>query len=257
MALPQEVNVTEVGLGRLISQWKDKDVVQGVTKSILDNIQVIEDQNQQILRERGIFEAIGAQLDVLGLLVGEARLGRVDEPYRVAILNRIAVNTSDGTPVKMMEIMRLITGSPIARVWEHYPASAFFYVDRGATNSTAVTLQEIAPAGVSTVLLADTLEDSLICSDLISLTSNLVTNNIDNIVTDGIDSITASGTTDSPVGERSFLPELTEGVILNPLCDVLLPATVIFESGLIINDNSDFLAINDGSRIRYQTLEVT
>ena len=251
MALPNTLDVTERGLSRLISQWKDKVVVQGITKALLDNIQVIEDQNQQVLTERGIYEAVGVQLDVIGLLVGEARQGKDDTEYRAAILNRIAINSSNGTPVKMMEILSLLTESDNVKIWEHPTASAFLFADRGVTNATAITVEEIAPAGVKATLLTDVGGNSLICSDLTIGSSSLVTDATDQVVTDAADNIVVASFLDVGTGTNSFLPNLGDP-LTNPLCDVVTTEVINYESGYILDESSNHLITGDGDRIRYQ-----
>lgn len=148
MASPERIDIVEKGLSRLMTQWDDKPVVQGLIKSFLENIQVVEDQNIQLLEERSIDSAVGIQLDILGLLIGQSRnvvegaygeyfgfltnpngvgfnqapffvdgdpiyvtktLG--DDQYRVYLKARAASNGSSGTPEDVIEFFQALFGS--------------------------------------------------------------------------------------------------------------------------------------------------
>lgn len=111
------------GLERLITQWKDKPNVVGLLTSYLENVQEVQDTYQQLNDERGLETAIGAQLDVLGIIIGESRVGRNDTDYRVALKTRIAINTSDGTEPKITEALKILTGVSNFSVRDSYPAA--------------------------------------------------------------------------------------------------------------------------------------
>ena len=61
------------------------------------------------LQQRVVGVAVGAQLDVLGRIVGEARLGDPDANYRLRIKAGILLNVSSGTPEELLAIFRLLT----------------------------------------------------------------------------------------------------------------------------------------------------
>jgi hypothetical protein len=258
MALPTTKDVVGEGLNRLINQWKDKPVVQGLLKSYLENIQPLEDASFQLLDERGIHSAIGEQLDILGLLVGELRRGREDEEYRQAILNRIALNKSDGTPEVILEILSAITLTPLPHLWEHYPANIHAFVDRNVSNETAATLGDASPAGVSTRLMFDRLGNSFRGADIVSAAFDLVLENLDELeVDDGVE-IAVLGVTSNkvvPLSTNSFLPDLLNIQTINPLCEVIDDRSFNAEVGDLLLENDDNLALENGDILGYQIVE--
>lgn len=64
---------------------------------------------QQVLTQRSVDNAIGAQLDVLGRLVGQPRNGVTDDAlYRRYVRARIAANVSDGTIEDAIRIAKCV-----------------------------------------------------------------------------------------------------------------------------------------------------
>jgi len=122
MSLPQNIDQIALGIERLIHQWKDKPNVVGLLTSYLESVQEVEDIYNQLLTERGVDTAIGAQLDILGRIVGEPRNSRNDDDYRNAIRLRISINTSDGTEGSVSDAIKLITGVDDLKVVEIFPA---------------------------------------------------------------------------------------------------------------------------------------
>lgn len=80
--------------------------------------QAIEDALQQLLSGRGPADAVGAQLDVVGAIVGEDREGETDdEAYRRRNFGRIAVNRSHGRVTDVIRVTRLVlTDYPDAEI---------------------------------------------------------------------------------------------------------------------------------------------
>lgn len=117
-------------------------------------VQDLENTIFAVLNGRGLESAIGAQLDGLGALVGEARVGRTDSVYRIWIGARIRLNLSSGTPNQILELVRILiavgAGNPILT---EYPPAHFTVETVGAlTNDEATQIAAIAfaavPAGV-------------------------------------------------------------------------------------------------------------
>lgn len=84
------------GLNRLLSQFKGQPNFEGQLKSFLIQVQEIEAMLHSLVVDRYLDTAEGAQLDGIGRIVGEGRLGRSDLDYRAAIKGRIRVNLGDG-----------------------------------------------------------------------------------------------------------------------------------------------------------------
>ena len=256
MAVPQPYDVVETGADMLIDFWKDKPVVQGLLKSKLREVQKLEDLTFQVLNERNVNDAIGAQLDVVGSIVGENRLGRLDTPYRQAILNRIALNRSDGTPPVILDLLNILSGSPVPNIFEHYPASLHAYIDRGASHSLAKTLEEISAAGVGARLMFDDGGDSFIGSEIITQDYAAVLENDDGLVVEDTSIeylLVYAGDRIIPTGDRSYLPEDIQTETINPMCDLILPS-LIGELGVIQLENNDVLELENGDILEYQII---
>jgi hypothetical protein len=88
-------------------------------------VQELEVAIFDLLTERALGTAADVQLDVIGKLVGQERLGLADEDYRTLIRVRIRVNRSDGHADQLIEILQLMAPllDPTNIIYtEHYPA---------------------------------------------------------------------------------------------------------------------------------------
>ena len=227
MTLPVAQDVVERGLSRLLWQWEDSPLLRGMLESYLTAGQEIEDAFFQLLSERGINEAIGAQLDVLGDIVGEARQGREDDKYRLAILSRGLINNSNGTPEELLEIVATATGATAPALWEHFSGTTMLYVEHGASPLVAHAMQNASPAGTYTALMFDIDQDSFIGSE-VAFSDNILSG-VDVGVEKDIEVLDSEGgnydvAISDGVGDpiaRAYLSEINERVegtqsILNP-----------------------------------------
>ena len=231
MALPILEDTVQEGLENLLWQWRDSPNLRGLLESFLEQFDDLELAYYDLLTKRGVREAEGVQLDVLGDLVGEERAGRKDDRYRAAILSRGLINSSSGTPEEMLTILAENTGSPSVNLWEHFSGTTLMYADRGVTPTVSHAMQDASPAGTYTAVMFDIEEDSFIPSE-IAFSDNILevinaatekdlevldseASNYDLAVSDG-------------VGEpslRAFLPEINERKlgtqsILNPTLEL-------------------------------------
>ncbi len=221
MAILVVKDQVQQGKDRLVTQWAEKVTVQGLLKSYLENVQTIETIYDQLLKERSVFTAIGTQLDNIGVIVGESRLGRSDAVYRQAVLNRVAINRADGTPETIVEILMTITDSTIVTVFEHYPANVHVFINGSPSNETVNTLEVITPVGVSAVLMFDGGVDSYIGATVTQAEFELALENDDFVGLENNDILGISNTVITPVKGRSSFPHLLETAIKNPLCGLL------------------------------------
>ena len=234
MSVPVQQDVVSVGLSRMLSQWKDKAVITGLFKSYLENIQVVENMWFQLLEERDIYTAIGEQLDVLGLIVGENREGRDDEEYRQALFNRIALNSSDGTPNKVLEILEVITLGENVNLFEHFPANIHYFTDGTTTSDITFIMDNASAAGVSVRVMTDVGNTSFIPAALIATQDILGLDGGNTMGVDTGDELGLASFDDVGVGTRSFLPHTLDPdtatrvnfvgatqPLTNPLCAVL------------------------------------
>lgn len=143
-------------LARFTSQYQHAERLLDLAGISADRTQALEDVLQQLLRERWIDNAQGRQLDELGAIVGEPRLGRPDDLYRPAILVRITINRSGGEPEALIAFIDTAFGADVIAYQEMYPAKVEIYT----------RLSEIGPSDevdVSEFVLDD--DDNLELSD--------------------------------------------------------------------------------------------
>lgn len=76
--------------------------------------QDLEDALQQLKLERFVDTADGEQLDVIGRIAGQRRLGLDDDTYRRYIRARVATHNSDGTTEDLLTICDLIVYDDLA-----------------------------------------------------------------------------------------------------------------------------------------------
>jgi hypothetical protein len=144
-------------LARLIEQYKGRPRMEAFIQAFADRVQDIEFALYMTLVESAIDDAVGAQLDVLGDLVGQDRQGMVDNEYRSFVKARIKANRSDGTIEQLIEIADLILESQdvppedLIEVMELYPATVLFEAF-GVTANPLITwrdfLESAAAGGV-------------------------------------------------------------------------------------------------------------
>ncbi len=94
---------------RLYEQFREKPKLLAIiTGAIAPQVQDLEEAAQQITSLLSIADSSGAQLDRIGRIVGQLRLGNLDENYRHYLRARIRANLSRGTPEDMLTVLRLL-----------------------------------------------------------------------------------------------------------------------------------------------------
>lgn len=146
----------ERGIARLIEQYKRKPRIEAIVCILADEVQEVEDALWELYTRRSVSSAFGAQLDVLGLIVGRARGGLEDEDYRAWIKAQIRANRSSGSPTDILHILRLIFGDAAdVELREWWPATFTVTLHEELTLSPAVILailKQAKSAGVRVVL---------------------------------------------------------------------------------------------------------
>lgn len=244
------------GLQRLITQWQDKPNVVGLLTSFLENVQNVQDVYEQLNTERGVYTAIGVQLDDVGTLVGELRDGKNDDAYRSAILDRITINSSSGTPEDMIQSLKILTDQDVATIFEYYPAHVYGFASGGITNSTPISFNKSSPAGVSTRIIFDGGGGSFIGAGTTDQISNLQNDeqfDIQVVDTETSDLLVVD-TIILAIGTNSFLPHVIDTEIINPLAAVLPSTALPLELGALLLENGDGLAQDEDIPIAYQII---
>lgn len=150
-ALPAiyDPNVVNEAISRLIQQYK-KPLLMALVGACATPAQDVEDAFFGILVQRWINSAAGAQLDVLGEIVGQARQGLPDDQYQLFIMARILVNKSSGGPEEIYSIFKLLIPAGMTMVIKYFPPAAFTLTFGG------VALDNVT-AGIFASLFNDTI----------------------------------------------------------------------------------------------------
>jgi hypothetical protein len=157
--LVENTQHADEAISHLIEFFRSGPRNQAVLRAVGAQIQELETAFWALYTQRHIDTAVGAQLDILGRIVGELRDDRADADYRAAIRVRILVNSSDGKAEQLIAIVRGVSPSATVALTENYPAALRITVSTlgSATLRTLATLiQQAKPAGVRLQLSAGT-----------------------------------------------------------------------------------------------------
>jgi len=132
-----------VALARYLDQFKNSVDLKALGASYVRQIQELEDAVFEVILERTIPTAVGAQLTALGAIVQQPRTTAVDADYAIAIQARIAINLSDSTPedVITVGVLALAASGEAFYIREEPPAQLRFYVIDPLTISPALLHQ--------------------------------------------------------------------------------------------------------------------
>lgn len=253
------IDHTELATSTMPPLWRDKPNATGLIEAIADSFQPIEDIFKQLKEERDLYTAIGEQLDVLGILLEEPREGRLDPAYRTALLAKASAKGASGTISDIKRISRIITGAEEVRVFNHYPACTYIFINSVVSYEEALAIDEAHMAGVRTRIMWSH-ELGFISSDgqeVLDFTSvecgeETVEAGADNAEC-GIDEVaTAFG------GGFTSLPPITEpheySVIDDQygfMCAISSDSPAVYDTGYLINEVNDYIIDNTGDNIRY------
>jgi len=158
MAIAYKDNHATEALANLVSQFQGKTYLAGVLTAFVNQIQELENVCFELLSQRWLDNAEGAQLDGFGSIVGEAREGRTDDDYRLAIQARILLNLSSGTPEDIIALARALTDGSSVLLAQYFPA--YFTVEileplasAAIAEKIASFIEEASPAGVGSGLI--------------------------------------------------------------------------------------------------------
>lgn len=253
MSIPIEIDHAGRALERLPSQWNNAEKLQGLIQSFSDEINELEDCLFELLNERGIYEAVGAQLDILGALFNINREGRTDTQYRNAILERISVAGQDGTTEVFMQSLRSHTGSNFVDFWEHDSGDVHALLGEGYYYNSWSDLQNNVPAGVNLRIYVDDQFDSFVGAEIETQTSDLQTNNNEDIqvTPDGVELFDLQvqfGEINDEFAQLSILPEIADQTE-KPFMAELLFTGVDAVSGNIVDNNDEFIIDNFNNQL--------
>lgn len=129
-------------LARLAEQFKNKANLAALLNAINVQSQDVETALQDLLSLRSVDTAFGAQLDVLGAIVGQPRGGFDDDAYRLYISARVLLNISSGTIPEVIAIFRaLVDDTTTIEFEEQFPAG--FVLRLGGQAFTPTMIQTL------------------------------------------------------------------------------------------------------------------
>jgi hypothetical protein len=123
---PAEIIPTAIAstapLARLITQYKNKPRLRALAQSYLEEVAELATVLAQLRVAFRLGNAIGAQLDVLGTIVGAPRQGFDDDAYEQLIRAYIRAQKSEGKPEDIYAVFRiLIAPGDLMVLDEYYP----------------------------------------------------------------------------------------------------------------------------------------
>lgn len=146
--LERITNYDEVTLPLIVRQYFNSDRLRGIIESMNDRADELEQALFEIRDEFWIDTATGAQLDVIGSILGESRLGRNDTDYRAAIKAKAAQIVS-GESEGIISVLKSLFGATFVDYMPEYPTVPAQY--RLLTDAV-VTLAELEVFTVAGVL---------------------------------------------------------------------------------------------------------
>lgn len=114
--ITHKTNVEQQSLDYLISQFRDKAVIEAIVKAVAAEVQEIEDSLFSVLEGRRLRTAEGVQLDNIGQEVGVQRRGTSDDQYRVLLGIREEVREGVGTYGEVYDKLVRVTGDVNTRI---------------------------------------------------------------------------------------------------------------------------------------------
>lgn len=144
-------NHVEVAQDYLLSQFRHKPNILKILEVYINQVQEIELEYFSLLDSLGIESAVDFGLDLIGKEVGELRQARNDDDYRDAILTRIFINNSSGTPEEVIASTLQITKADTVKYSEQYPAGVVLEILGAEYVSKAPTIRKTIPAAVDLI----------------------------------------------------------------------------------------------------------
>jgi hypothetical protein len=159
----------EIAVGHLIEQYKGETTFEGLVEAPAGQTQAIEDALWQCVEELGADDAVGDQLDGLGDIVGQERLGWDDDTYRVFLKARLAINRSSGTAEELIRIFNVLEPDATVVITEYFPAGMTVRLDDAAVEygeEYAGILQDAKASAIDAALeWTETTEALTFCMD--------------------------------------------------------------------------------------------
>jgi hypothetical protein len=159
----QRTDHDAAGRALLATQYRRQVNFEALVSTYLDQVQELEDVLFDVLRILASRDAqVGAQLDLIGRIVGQAREGRTDADYLPWIQARVIANRASGLPDEILTLLTLVAPE-LGHVLEFfYPASYLVTLSGALADATQVAalLRAVTGAGIGAQLVYSTEEDA-------------------------------------------------------------------------------------------------
>jgi hypothetical protein len=162
MTLAEKTTHATEAKDKLITQFKGLSEFEGLLDSYMAQIQELEGVLFDLLAiVTDLDSQDGAQLDLVGTVVGQAREGRADAAYLNAIKAKLVTNFASGTVDEMRTMLELIVTNDFT-IEEYFPAALVVrlvdaFLGSGAEIASLIT--QIRAAGVRATLEYSTEDD--------------------------------------------------------------------------------------------------
>lgn len=137
----------------LLQQYKDKPKFKGILQALNTQAENLETAIFELRDNYWISSAEGDQLDVLGAIQNESRLGRTDTNYRTAILARIGVNNGSGEFETIISALTTLFGATVVQLKNAGNANLYIWTDLSLTSTDFTKIQNIVAAGVKIYII--------------------------------------------------------------------------------------------------------
>lgn len=125
--------------------------IEKLVATLATPFQSLENALSQLLLERSIDTAVGAQLDVIGRIVGEVRNGLSDADYRRYCRARIKVNRAKGLIEDLISVTDLIV----------YDNNAYYEIDNQGIATVVVRIQNLQVSDALSDIVISFLRDTV------------------------------------------------------------------------------------------------
>lgn len=140
-------------LSRLAVQYKSAPLLAKVLGVFTSQVQDIENAVYDTLVGMRLENAVGAQLDVLGRVVGQDRESANDAEYRLRIAARRAANNSIGSAESVYRVFDILLPTHTLAMEPQYPAAFVLNiveaVDAALVSMYRIFMQDTKAAGVN------------------------------------------------------------------------------------------------------------
>lgn len=144
-------------IDRLITQYSDSTNLQQLIKVYTTQIQEIETVFFDLLNSRTINNSSGQQLDNIGTLIDQDRLGYDDTTYLGLIYNKISQINSEGTIENLISIFNILMNADKISLSEPSTAHVNLYAINSSplisNNDINIAISNSKPTGVSVDLI--------------------------------------------------------------------------------------------------------